>query len=516
MNLSTPYHAIKNHLYYTQADSRLLDVASKSLHVPRKLSEKEVERLAIQLKQILDGKGMFVILENVPKVPNYVDSLSKKSKYVLFRREPDIFVQKVGDQWLYSRATIKAIPRLHKEVYPFGMHRVVDMVPASWHYQILGLEVWQYLGILLILIVVLVLHRFITWVLRLLIAKGLSRLKKAFRNTTTTAIRKVTRPLSWAFLTILVAGLVPMLQLSPLLNKYLVLLFQVLTPLFFTIVFYNLVGLVSDLFESLAGKTESTLDDQLVPLVRRGLRFVVIMVGVIYILYGLNIDPIPYLAGLSIGGIAIALAAQDSVRNVIGSFMIFVDRPFQIGDWINYDGLNGTVEEVGFRTTRVRTFYDSVVSIPNGKLADSKVDNYGLRAHRRYSTTLTITYDTSTEKIDLFVEGLREIVRSHPDTHKNSYEVALNNLGAHSIDILFYIFFEVPSWSAELKARHDVIRGIIELADALEVRFAFPTQTLHIEDFPEKQSLTPKNESSSRDSEEKMQAYLKSFKEKLS
>lgn len=515
LDLSTPYHAIYNHLYYTQSDNRLLNVAGKSLHLPSKISSKDADRLTIQLKQILDGKGMFIILEDLPRDPNYVDSISKKSIYTLSSREPDIFVQKIGDKWQYGKTTIKAIPKLHKEVYPFAMHRVVNMVPASWHYKILGLEIWQYLGILFIILVVLILHRLITWILRLLIAKGLSRLKKGFRTATAKAIRKVARPLSWAFLTVLVAGMVPMLQFSPLLNKYLVLLFQVLTPLFLTIVFYNLVGLLSDLFESLASKTESTLDDQLVPLVRRGLRLVVIMVGVIYILYGLNIDPIPYLAGLSIGGIAVALAAQDSVRNVIGSFMIFVDRPFQIGDWINYDGLDGTVEEVGFRTTRMRTFYNSVVSIPNGKLADSKVDNYGLRAYRRYSTKLTITYDTPTEKIDLFVEGLREIVESHPDTRKDYYEVYLNDLGSHSIDIIFYIFFEVPTWSQELKARHDVLKGVIELADALQIRFAFPTQTLHIEDFPEKQSLTPTAEVNPSENQEKLQAYLKKFKERL-
>jgi MscS family membrane protein len=170
----------------------------------------------------------------------------------------------------------------------------------------------------------------------------------------------------------------------------------------------------------------------------------VVAIGLLYVLQSLNFDITTLLAGISIGGIALALAAQDTLKNFFGSLMIFIDKPFQIGDWINFNEVDGTVEEVGFRSTRVRTFANSLVYVPNGKLADSTIDNFGLRQYRRFSTTISLTYDTPTALIRQFVDGLNEIVANHPDTRKDFWEVKLNTMGSHSLNIMFYIFFAVP------------------------------------------------------------------------
>jgi MscS family membrane protein len=249
---------------------------------------------------------------------------------------------------------------------------------------------------------------------------------------------------------------------------------------------------VSAYFSHLASKTESTLDDQLVPLIRKTLKALVIIVGTLFVLRdGLNFDILPFLTGISIGGVAIALAAQDTIKNFFGSVMIFIDKPFQVGDWVTSGEIDGTVEEVGFRSTRIRTFRNSVMYVPNGKIADAVVDNHGLRQYRRFFTTLTITYDTPPELIEEFVKGLQEIVLAHPKTRKDYFNIFFNNLSAYSQDVMFYIFFEVPTWPEELKARHEILLQIVKLAKALGVRFAFPTQTLHMESFPEKSGLTP-------------------------
>ena len=245
-------------------------------------------------------------------------------------------------------------------------------------------------------------------------------------------------------------------------------------------------------FGKLATKTESTLDDQLVPLLRKTLKAFVIIIGTLFILRdGLNLDIIPFLTGLSIGGVAIALAAQDTIKNFFGSVMIFIDKPFQVGDWITSGDIDGTVEEVGFRSTRVRTFRNSLMYVPNGKIADATLDNHGLRQYRRFFTTLTLTYDTPPVLIEEFVKGLREIVLAHPHTRKDMYHIYFNNLSSYSQDIMFYIFFEVPTWGEELACRHDVLVQTVKLANTLGVRFAFPTQTLHMESFPEKKGLVP-------------------------
>ena len=243
--------------------------------------------------------------------------------------------------------------------------------------------------------------------------------------------------------------------------------------------------------DRLSDKTDNTLDDQLVPLVRKALRSFVVIIGALFILDNLDFNVTAFLAGLSIGGLAFALAAQDTIKNFFGSLMIFIDKPFQIGDWVTSGEIDGTVEEVGFRSTRIRTFRNSVTYVPNGKLADAVVDNHGLRQYRRFSTKLALTYDTPPHLVELFVEGLRKIVEQHPDTRKDYYEVHLNDLGAHSLDVMFYIFFAVPSWSEELKAKHEILLKVMKLADTLGVRFAFPTQTLHMESFPGHAGLMP-------------------------
>lgn len=509
VELQSPYHSILNHLQYLQKENYQPKLAAQSLNISN-VSAVKKERLAIQLKQILDGKGIYVLLKDLPQDENYLDSATGKSVYTISSIVPQIYVEKVGSKWLYSKESIDAIPMLHKEVYPFGADKLVNMVPHSWQMEFLGLQVWQYFGFVLIILIAWIVYKLFLLLVKLIIIRVLHYYNDRFNHSI--HVDKVARPFSWFLIFHLIAQLVPLLLLPIGLAKYIVMILNIIVPLFGTLVFYHLVALLSDFFKKLAAKTEGTLDDQLVPLVSKILKVLVIIIGVIYILISLGVDVKPYIAGISIGGLAFALAAQDTIKNLFGSLMIFVDKPFQIGDWINYNGMDGTVEEVGFRSTRMRTFYNSIISVPNGKLADSTVDNFGLRVYRRYSTKLAITYDTPPELIETFVEGLREIVLSHPSTRKDYFEIHLNELGDSSIQILFYIFFEVPSWTDELKGRHEVILKVLKLANELNVRFAFPTQTIHIENFREKASDTPVYKKSRNDYKTDLEAFIKELK----
>jgi MscS family membrane protein len=292
-------------------------------------------------------------------------------------------------------------------------------------------------------------------------------------------IAKVT---SFYLIVVVLSFLLRVLQLPTEIWAWIVLAFRSLKPFLITVIFYKIVDVVAAYFASLAAKTVSTLDDQLVPLLRKTLKALVILVGTLFILKdGFNFDILPFLTGLSIGGIAIALAAQDTIKNFFGSVMIFIDKPFQVGDWVTSGEIDGTIEEVGFRSTRIRTHRNSLMYVPNAKIADAVVDNHGLRHYRRFTTTLTLTYDTPPELIEQFVLGLRELVLSHPKTRKDLFHVYFNNLSSYSQDIMFYIFFEVPTIQEELQARHEILIQIIKLAQVLGVQFAFPTQTVHMQ-----------------------------------
>jgi MscS family membrane protein len=246
------------------------------------------------------------------------------------------------------------------------------------------------------------------------------------------------------------------------------------------VVAYRLVDVLSNVLSRRAERSDTRFDDLLVPLVRKSLKVFVVAIGLVLVAETIGQDITALLAGLGLGGLALALAAQDTVRNLFGSLTILLDRPFQVGDWVVVGEVEGTVEEVCFRSTRIRTFYNSLITLPNANLISASVDNLGDRRYRRWKTILALTYDTPPEKIDAFCEGVRELIRSHPYSRKDYFHVYFNDFGGASLDILLYTFFETPDWATELRERHRLGVDILRLAGELGVEFAFSTQTVYL------------------------------------
>jgi len=229
-----------------------------------------------------------------------------------------------------------------------------------------------------------------------------------------------------------------------------------------------------------AKKSANKLDDLLVPLLQKTLKAVVIVFGVVYLASSLKIQLAPLIAGLGIGGLGFAFAAKDTLENFFGSLTVILDKPFEIGDWVVIDGVQGTVESVGIRSTRIRTFYNSLVTIPNSILITTKCNNYSKREYRRWKQMVSIGYDTPPEKIAAFCEGIRELLRLHPYTRKDYYQVWLSEFSSSSLDVLVYVFWSAPDWPTELRERHRLMLDIIRLAGELGVGFAFPTRTIYM------------------------------------
>ncbi|MFI4883390.1 MAG: mechanosensitive ion channel family protein, partial [Phycisphaerales bacterium JB064] len=202
--------------------------------------------------------------------------------------------------------------------------------------------------------------------------------------------------------------------------------------------------------------------------------------GLVYVAHAMDYEVLPLLTGLGIGGLAVAFAAKDTIENFFGSIAVIADRPFEVGDWVKVDDVEGTVEELGLRSTRIRTFYDSLVTVPNATLVRAVVDNFGRRRYRRFSTHLALPYGTPPEKIEAFCEGVREIIEKHPKTRKDVYHIYLNRFGDSSLDVLVYIFHECPDWATELAERQRFMLDVLRLAEDVGVEFAFPTRTLHV------------------------------------
>jgi MscS family membrane protein len=226
----------------------------------------------------------------------------------------------------------------------------------------------------------------------------------------------------------------------------------------------------------LAEKSETDLDDQLLPILRKGTRIIVWGLTIVIALNNAGYDVGALLAGLGIGGLALAMAAKDTVSNIFGGFTIFTDRPFTIRDRIKIAGYDGTIEEIGIRSTRLRTLDGRTVTIPNSKFADSPVENISSEPSRKVTLNLGLTYDTTPEKMAEATDTLKKIVADTPDTEEKVI-TGFNAFGDFAMNII--LIYYISKGGDIVGTQHSVNTEILRQFNARGLEFAFPTQTLY-------------------------------------
>ncbi len=245
---------------------------------------------------------------------------------------------------------------------------------------------------------------------------------------------------------------------------------------------FSLVNLIDARLKRWAEGTESTIDNILVPLVGKTLRvFIVIVGGMLAIqnLTGIEIGPL--VASLGIGGVAVALAAKDSIANFFGTLTIIFDKPFQVGERIVIDDYDGTVEHVGFRSTRIRTLAGHLVTIPNEKLINSGLENIGKRPHIRWLTNIGITYDTPPDKVERAVAIINDILENHEGMDPEfPPRVAFNNFNDWSLNILVVAWYHPPEYWEYTAWLERTCLEIMRRFKVEGIEFAFPTRTLYM------------------------------------
>lgn len=504
-NLNSPRATLHTHLNNLQINNYQPQKAAKALFKGDK-SNSTILDYSIKLKRILDAKKIFIELSQIPNNENYIDTSTNKNIYFLSSNEPSLYLEKIDNKWLYSEETVNQIDEIYNQIYFFEIVNVTDKLPLIFHKNLFGITLWQFLGILLFLFIGNLIFRIIKKVLKYTFSNILIKIK--YTDINVKFLTKIASPISFTIVLIILDYTFSLLFLPVSWLKGISFVISIFYPILFVIFGWSITDLLSEIFKNITAKTKSKLDDQLVPFGRKLLKGVLVLLGTFYFVSSLGVDYTPLLAGASIGGLALALAAQETVRNVFGSVTIFIDHPFEVGDMIAFDSTEGVVEEIGLRSTRIRTLYNSLITMPNGKMADMRIDNLGKRYMRRYNTHYSLTYDTPTYLIDAYVQGLKTIHKNHPITNKEEYQIYLNRLNSSSIDILVNVFFNVTNWNDELEARSLFITQAIDLAKELNVRFAFPTQTLFIEDFPEKQDKTPKYDNDKKGVISKLNDYF--------
>lgn len=235
-------------------------------------------------------------------------------------------------------------------------------------------------------------------------------------------------------------------------------------------------GIIVNYLEPIVDKTENDLDDQLLPLVRKSMKIAIWTIAVIVGLNNAGYNVGALLAGLGIGGIALAMAAKDTVANLFGGFTVFTDKPFMIGDRIVADGFDGTIDEIGFRSTRLRKLDGRIVTIPNTTFTSQSIENISSEPSRKMSLNLGLTYDTTPKQMQQAKVILKEIVETHRDLVEEDYVAIFNSFGDFSLNLLFIYYITKGSdyWVTVDTMNMEVLERFNEAG----LDFAFPTQTI--------------------------------------
>ena len=459
-------------------------------HIPARLHALEGPIYADYLKRILD-RIAYIIWQEIPDDPD------RSVPYVYFQHPiGNIALARVaeapaeegaapGTRWKFTTETVEAAPALLEAMQdlpaipgleepqalsPYFRLRESVRAASPGLVQELGyLERWQWLGLAATLAAAWAAFALVGGALR-----GLAR-RAQWEGTEPLALPAglvaAAAILSWA-ITRLGLTQVGLPAVGTLIGVLLILSIATLV--------YRLVTLVGGGFLARAQKTVSHVDEIAASL-GTGLVKLLVVVGAIIAVA--DVVGLPYegvLAGLGVGGVAIAFAARDTVSNMLGGGILMADRPFQRGDLIELDGTLATVEHVGLRCTRLRSLDDTLLNVPNSHLSDRTIANWGKRRRRKIVMSVGLTYDTPPEKLDRFVKRLKEVLLEQPRMDRDDLYVGLKGFGASSIDIELMFYLKVYAYGVQIEAQHAIVMEIIALAEEVGVDFAFPTRTVHM------------------------------------
>lgn len=454
--------------------------AARCAEATPRLSRAKREQAIVTLKNALDAVGARIRVEDIPETAAHIDPRTFEPIVVLARELPRVRLERMDDgQWMLPAAVVENAEQIYDDAVAVDLHRAQRSFPPWAQQRVLGLAVWQMLALLALFGV----GFFVRW----LVAHGLTWksdvILGAFKLTTPRDdVLRIMRPLGTLALCGVVVLGTPSLAMSGGWSTFVILAMRVVASFMALRFSWVVVDVAADQMVRRAQLTPGRMDDHIVPLIRRMLKIGVIALAGALVLqtFGVNVGSL--VAGLGIGGLAVALAAKDTIGNFFGSVAIFLDRPFQLGDWVTAGDVEGTVEHVGFRSTQIRTVRDTVVTVPNAKLADTNLDNWGARRARQVRLFISVEHGASPEQIEAFCDGARAILAAHPHTKKEDIEVHLHDITQGALTFIMQMYIVRPTWSGELRVRHEVLVDIVRLASDIGLRLAYPTRTLRVDD----------------------------------
>lgn len=464
-NLNSPYDTVVTHLGFLKKENYHPEIAAQAFSQKYRTKE-EAAVLAIELQQLLEESRVDIDLSQVPQDGHYVDPNAKYHKYQLTEVFPEIYLAKVNNQWLYSEETAKNIPILSQKLYPFGIKELYIILPTSLKKSFLGIYLWQHVLLWVLLLSVIGVYKVTTILFKIWVHQFL----KKWNPSRVLPMRKF---ICFILALVVLILALPVIQIPAALEHTIVRLLKSILVLAMTATGYvGLNVMVSHIdgqsHENCIQETKK-LRLQLLSLTKPFIQTLTVLAGTLWALASLKVDISHMLAGLSIGGIGFALASQDTIKNFYGTLTILMDRPFGVGDTIVSNNIRGTVEGVGLRATRIRTQHRSIVYIPNAKLTDTYIDNYGSITYQNLDIRIDIPYNTEAALVEAFIEELRKKVMHMPCVLTREHPVYLKRIHNATLMLLLHVQVEQSGQHGISQHDQDIKRVIGQLAKELEI-----------------------------------------------
>lgn len=339
---------------------------------------------------------------------------------------------------------------------------------------------WQDIGIACVIFVFFLVLRkiFTTYVF-----KFVSRYTtKSHNNWDNTLLESFKKPLRVFFVAIGLYLALKYLPLKPAYDASVLLLFRTVIIIFIGWGLYNLTNSTSAFFSKIGAQVDVQFDAILLPFLSKVLRFIIIALTIAIIASEWDFQVGGFVAGLGLGGLAFALAAQEMLKNLFGGIVIITEKPFTIGDWIFTESVEGVVEDINFRSTKVRTFAHAVVTVPNSTLANQAITNWSKMGKRRIMFHLGVTYSTPKTKLEKCVHDIRIMLQNHTEIDQERIMVYFDKFNDSSLDIFLYFFTKTTDWAEWVTIKEDCNLKIIEILEKEGVSVAFPSRSIYVEE----------------------------------
>jgi MscS family membrane protein len=464
------------------------DQAAAFLDLPDSLRQRG-GMVAAQLQAVLD-RHLWIDTDRLSPLPagDSADGLPPGIDQIGAIRGPDGVPRMVriardpqngAAPWRFTRSTVSAIPALYGAL---GDRWVYERLPeVLLRRGPLQLMWWQWLALPVLLVVAVTLGAIGGRIVRASFTRVVSRTKTDWDDAIVLRLRA---PLTGALTLVALAALLPLLSLY---RPAAEMSYRLVRGGLFVVFFWSLWRLVDVARQVLSHSRwarTSASSRSLLPLAGRVAKVIILAIAAVAVLSLLGFPVASLIAGLGLGGLALALAAQKTVENLFGAFSIGVDQPFREGDVVKIEDFVAVVEDLGLRSTRFRTFDRTVITLPNGRLADMRVESYTARDRLRLATTIGLVYQTTEAQMRAVLAGFERVLRAHPKIWPDDVVVRFQEFAASSLSIEVMAWFQTADWGEFRTIRQEILLEFMKVVEEAGTDFAFPTQTVRVASWP--------------------------------